>query len=168
MYQIRKFTMDKILLQFVEPSELYIIPCVDNFNFIPIIRYNITYNTISGMFYYKLIVDRNNINFVKTLTDYRKCFRFEKNDENTSISYRKKRLKALYLFCSEKRLNRKEIAAKIGVDRKTVGHWLQTYASGGLEALLARNYSPGCPAQLTEEQQQVLLAELKNKVYPNK
>ncbi len=81
--------------------------------------------------------------------------------KKTSISYQKKRLKALYLFCSEKRLNRKEIAAKIGVDRKTVGHWFQTYASGGLEALLARDYSPGRPAQLTEEQQEILLAELK-------
>ena len=78
----------------------------------------------------------------------------------TSIRYQKKRLKALYLFCSEKRLNRKQIAAKIGVDRKTVGHWFQTYASGGLEALLARNYSPGRPAQLTEEQQEILFAEL--------
>ena len=81
--------------------------------------------------------------------------------KKTSISYQKKRLKALYLFCSEKRLNRKEIAAKIGVDRKTVGHWFQTYASGGLEALLARKYSPGRPAQLTEEQQETLLDELK-------
>lgn len=79
----------------------------------------------------------------------------------TSLSYQKKRLKALYLFCSGKGLNRKKIAAKVGVDRKTVGHWFQTYESGGLQALLARNYSPGRPAQLTEEQQEILLAELK-------
>ena len=93
---------------------------------------------------------------IESVSDLKKMMR------KTSISYQNKRLKALYLFCSEKRLNRKEIAAKIGVDLKTVGHWFQIYASGGLEALLARDYSTGCPAQLTEEQQEILLAELKN------
>ncbi len=48
----------------------------------------------------------------------------------------------------------------IGVNRRTVGHWFQTYASEGLDALLTRNYSPGRPSQLTQEQQDMLRAEL--------
>ena len=79
-----------------------------------------------------------------------------------SISYQKKRLKALYLFCSEKKLNRKEIAAKIGVDPKTVGHWFQTYASGGLEALLARDYSLGVLLNLPKNNKKSCLLNSKN------
>ena len=77
----------------------------------------------------------------------------------TSIGYQKQRLTVLFLFRSGQALTRKQIATMIGVDRKTVGHWFQTYASDGLDALLTRNYSPGRPAQLTEEQQEMLRAE---------
>ncbi len=78
----------------------------------------------------------------------------------TSIGYQKQRLTALLLFRSGQALTRKQIASMIGVDRKTIGHWFQTYASDGLDALLTRKYSPGRPSQLTEAQQEMLRAEL--------
>lgn len=80
----------------------------------------------------------------------------------TSLSYKKKRLKALYLFCSDKGLNRKEIAAKIGVDRKTVGHWFQTYESGGLQALLARDIPQGVQLNLPKNNKKYCLLNSKN------
>ena len=55
---------------------------------------------------------------------------------------------------------RKQAAALIGVHRKTIGHWLATYASEGLDALLDRDYSPGRPPRLSKEQQELLRAEL--------
>lgn len=78
----------------------------------------------------------------------------------TSIGYQKQRLTALLLFRSGQATTRKQIAEMIGVDRRTVGHWFQTYASEGLDVLLTRNYSPGRPPQLTQEQQDMLRSEL--------
>lgn len=78
----------------------------------------------------------------------------------TSIVYQKQRLTALYLFRSGQATTRKQIAEIIGVDRKTIGYWFQTYASEGLDMLLARTYSSGRPTHLTEEQQEMLRAEL--------
>lgn len=78
----------------------------------------------------------------------------------TSIGYQKQRLTALYLFRSGQATTRKQIAEIIGVDRKTIGYWFQTYASEGLDMLLARTYSSGRPTHLTEEQQEMLRAEL--------
>ncbi len=78
----------------------------------------------------------------------------------TSIGYQKQRLTALFLFRSGQALTRKQIATMIGVDRKTIGHWFQTYAANGPDALLTRTYSPGRPAQLSEAQQEMLRAEL--------
>ena len=75
----------------------------------------------------------------------------------TPVGYQKQRLTALYLFRSGAR---KQAAALIGVHRKTIGHWLATYASEGLDALLDRDYSPGRPPRLSKEQQELLRAEL--------
>ena len=78
----------------------------------------------------------------------------------SSIGYQKQRLTILYLYRSGQAKTRKQAAQMIGVHRKTVGEWLATYASGGLDALLERAYSPGRPTQLTKEQQEHLLSEL--------
>ena len=78
----------------------------------------------------------------------------------TPVGYQKQRLTALYLFRSGQATTRKQAAALIGVHRKTIGHWLATYASEGLDALLDRDYSPGRPPRLSKEQQELLRAEL--------
>ena len=72
----------------------------------------------------------------------------------TPVGYQKQRLTALYLFRSGQATTRKQAAALIGVHRKTIGHWQQTYAS---EGLCARDYSPG---RGSKEQQELLRAEL--------
>ena len=66
----------------------------------------------------------------------------------------------LYLYRSGQAKTRKQAAEMIGVHRKTVGDWLATYSSGGLDALLERAYSTGRPPELTKEQQELLLSEL--------
>ena len=63
----------------------------------------------------------------------------------TSVGYQKQRLTAIYLFRSGQAATRKQVAEMIGVDRKTVGHWIATYASEGLDALLARDILRGVP-----------------------
>ncbi len=78
----------------------------------------------------------------------------------TPVGYQKQRLTALYLFRSGHATTRKQAAALIGVNRKTIGHWISTYESEGLDALLDRDYSPGCPPRLSKEQQDLLRAEL--------
>ena len=78
----------------------------------------------------------------------------------TPVGYQKQRLTVLYLFRSGQATTRKQAAALIGVHRKTIGHWLATYASEGLDALLDRDYSPGRPPRLSKEQQELLQAEL--------
>ena len=65
------------------------------------------------------------------------------------MGYQKQRLTALYLFRSGQAGSRKQVADLIGVHRKTVGQWLSTYASEGLDALLDREYSPGRPSRLS-------------------
>ncbi len=61
----------------------------------------------------------------------------------TPVGYQKQRLTAIYLFRSGQATTRKQAAALIGVNRKTIGHWISTYESEGLDALLDRDYSPG-------------------------
>ena len=63
----------------------------------------------------------------------------------TPVGYQKQRLTALYLFRSGQATTRKQAAALIGVHRKTIGHWLATYASEGLDALLDRIILRGVP-----------------------
>ena len=79
----------------------------------------------------------------------------------TPVGYQKQRLTALYLFRSGQAGSRKQVADLIGVHRKTVGQWLSTYASEGLDALLDREYSPGRPSRLSQAQQDVLREALK-------
>lgn len=78
----------------------------------------------------------------------------------TSIGYQKQRLTAIYLFRSGQATTRKQVAEMLGVHRKTVGHWLSTYETEGLDVLLDRDYSPGRPTRLSKEQQERLRAEL--------
>ena len=70
------------------------------------------------------------------------------------------RLTTLYLLKSGGAKNRIQVAALLGVDRMSVGHWLQTYETGGLEKLLERGYAPGRVLLLTQEQQAILRSEL--------
>ena len=74
--------------------------------------------------------------------------------------YQKQRLTMLYLYRSGQVKTRQQAAELIGVHRKTVGDWLSTYTTDGLDALLERDYSTGRPHQLTEEQQELLRQEL--------
>ena len=78
----------------------------------------------------------------------------------TSVGYQKQRLTALYLFRSGQAITRKQVAERLGVSRKTIGHWIATYETEGLDALLDRDYSPGHPPRLSKEQQELLRAEL--------
>ena len=70
------------------------------------------------------------------------------------------RLTALYLLKSKQVKTRLEVAACLGVDRTSVGHWLGAYETGGLQNLLKRRYAPGRVSILTAEQQVHLRNEL--------
>ena len=70
------------------------------------------------------------------------------------------RLNTLYLLKSGAAKNRIEVAALLGVDRTSVGNWLSTYETGGLEKLLQRGYAPGRTPLLTEAQQVILRRDL--------
>ena len=48
-----------------------------------------------------------------------------------SVGYKKQRLTAVYLLQSGGAKNRKQVADLIGVNRKTVGQWLDAYEAGG-------------------------------------
>ena len=60
----------------------------------------------------------------------------------TPVGYQKQRLMALYLFRSGQAGSRKQVADLIGVHRKTVGQWLSTYASEGLECAFGSRVFP--------------------------
>ena len=61
-----------------------------------------------------------------------------------SVGYKKQRLTALYLYCKAvKPQTRQQVAALIGVNRKTIGHWLDAYQAGGIDQMLDRRYPPG-------------------------
>ncbi len=71
---------------------------------------------------------------------------------------KQQRLHALYLLASDQARFRSEVARLLGVDRNTVGRWLERYALGGLHALLALYVPPGKvpalpPAQVAQLQQ---------------
>ena len=74
--------------------------------------------------------------------------------------YQTQRLTALYLLRSGQAKNRKQVAERLGVHRLSVGQWLRTYETGGLEKLLKRRYAPGRVSILTEEQQEHLRSQL--------
>jgi hypothetical protein len=50
---------------------------------------------------------------------------------------KRQRLHALYLLARGQARFRTDVATVLGVDRNTVGRWLDQYAQGGLPALLA-------------------------------
>ena len=77
-----------------------------------------------------------------------------------SVGYKKQRLTAVYLLQSGGAKNRKQVADLIGVNRKTVGQWLDAYQAGGIEQMLDRRYPPGRSPLLSEAQTQALRAEL--------
>ena len=77
-----------------------------------------------------------------------------------SVGYKKQRLTALYLLQSGNAKNRKQVADLIGVNRQTVGHWLDAYQAGGIDQMLDRRYSPGRVPLLSEAQRHELRAEL--------
>lgn len=65
---------------------------------------------------------------------------------------RQQRLHALFLLVSGQARYRQEVAALLGIDRNTVGEWLDRYASGGLPTLLALYVPAGKPSPLTPDQ----------------
>ena len=77
-----------------------------------------------------------------------------------SVGYKKQRLTALYLLQSGEAKTRQQVAALIGVNRKTIGHWLDAYQAGGIDQMLDRRYPPGRVPLLSEAQLQGLRAEL--------
>ena len=77
-----------------------------------------------------------------------------------STGFQKQRLTALYLIRTNQATTRTQVADLIGVNRKTIGHWLATYEAEGLNALLVRRYATGRPPLLCCEQQAILRAAL--------
>lgn len=70
------------------------------------------------------------------------------------------RLHALYLLASGQARFRSDVARLLGLDRNTVGRWLDQYAQGGLPALLAiyvpaGKRKPLSPAQRTQLRQRL-------------
>jgi transposase len=70
------------------------------------------------------------------------------------------RLHALYLLASGQARFRNDVAQLLGVDRNTVGRWLDQYAQGGLPALLALYVPAGKRKPLAPDQ----LAQLRQRL----
>jgi transposase len=81
----------------------------------------------------------------ETVDDLRQRMRQEQNLK------KRERLQMLYLLASAQATSRKAVAQQLGVYRETVGHWLATYASGGLEQLLDLYVPPGRASSLLPE-----------------
>lgn len=77
-----------------------------------------------------------------------------------SVGYKKQRLTALYLLKSGEAKTRQQAATLIGVDRKTISHWLNAYQAGGIDQMLYRRSPPGRVPLLSAAQLQALRAEL--------
>ena len=77
-----------------------------------------------------------------------------------SVGYKQQRLTVLYLLQSGQAVTRQQVAHLIGVNRKTIGHWLDAYQAGGIDQMLSRSYSPGRTPLLSEAQRHELRAEL--------
>ena len=52
-----------------------------------------------------------------------------------SVGYKQQRLTVLYLLQSGQAVTRQQVAHLIGVNRKTIGHWLDAYQAGGIQRL---------------------------------
>ncbi len=70
------------------------------------------------------------------------------------------RLHALYLLASGQARFRGDVARLLGLDRNTVGRWLDQYAQGGLPALLALYVPAGKRKPLAPDQ----LAQLRQRL----
>lgn len=84
----------------------------------------------------------------------------KKRLRSESVGYKKQRLTALYLLQSGEAVTRQQVAALIGVDRKTIGHWLAAYQAGGIDQMLSRRYPPGRAPLLSASQLQALRTAL--------
>lgn len=64
----------------------------------------------------------------------------------------RQRIHTLYVLASGQARSRTAVAALLGVNRDTIGTWLQIYATGGLDGLLAlyrpAGKPPGVPADV--------------------
>jgi transposase len=70
------------------------------------------------------------------------------------------RLQALYLLQTQQARTRRQVAHLLGVNRDTVGRWLDAYALGGMARMLAIAKAPGKPARLSAAMQQGLRERL--------
>ena len=61
------------------------------------------------------------------------------------------RLQMLYLLASGQAHARQDVAALLGVHRNTIGRWLASYTSGGLDALLNIYVAKGKPLSLAPD-----------------
>ncbi len=77
-----------------------------------------------------------------------------------SRARQKQRLQALYLLKSGQAKSRTQVGELLGVSRRTVGEWLERYASEGLEGLLEIRTHSNRKYSLTPEQD----ARLKEKL----
>ena len=59
------------------------------------------------------------------------------------------RLQALYLLQTQQARTRRQVAHLLGVNRDTVGRWLDAYARGGVVQMLTIAKAPGKPARLS-------------------
>ena len=64
---------------------------------------------------------------------------------------KRQRLHARYLLASGQARFRSELASLRGINRTTVGRWLERYAQGGWDAVLERYLPPGKAAALPPE-----------------
>lgn len=79
---------------------------------------------------------------------------------NATKPHEIQRLSMLYWIQTKQAKNRIQVAELLGVHRITVGKWLHTYQTGGIDALLERRYPPGRKPLLSEEQLNTLYQRL--------
>jgi transposase len=70
------------------------------------------------------------------------------------------RLQALYLLRTQQARTRRQVAHLLGVNRDTVGRWLDAYARGGVARMLTIAKAPGKPARLSAAMQHGLRERL--------
>lgn len=92
---------------------------------------------------------------VETSEELRKLMGSEKDERNRT------RLEALLLLQTGQARTRKEIAARLGVNRETVGDWIRAYEWGGRSRMLERDLGGGSQSSLPEEVVEGLKARLR-------
>ena len=81
----------------------------------------------------------------ETVDELKQHLRHERN------VHKQQRLQMLYLLASGQAHERQDVAALLGVHRNTIGRWLASYASGGLDALLTIYVAKGKPVSLAPD-----------------